>query len=384
MHIPDGYLGPATYGGAWAVMVPVWRYAAARVRAGVKASEVPFLAMGTVFSFVAMMFMLPLPGGTTAHITGTPLVAILLGPWAAVVSVSVAIAIQALVLGDGGVTAIGANCFNVAFVGAATTWGVYTALLAAGAALRPTARREDGPPLSARLVAGGVAAYVAVNLGALAAALELGIQPLLTATADGGPAYFPFPLRIAVPAILLPHLTAVGALEAAATVLVLTVLHRTEARAKAARRAAAAALLLLLCGAPARAHSVHHDVHEEAIAVRVFYSVDDPAALAEYELFGPGDRDPHQTGRTDRNGFVGFAPDRAGTWTLKVRGDSSHGFHGVTMEIEVDHALHLESFSKPLVSAYVKLVTGVGIAFGLFGLYAMWAARRESAASRGR
>lgn len=378
MHIPDGYLGPATYGGAWAIMVPVWRHAAGRVRAGVKTSEVPFLAMGTVFSFVAMMFMLPLPGGTTGHITGTPLVAILLGPSAAVVSVSIAIAIQALVLGDGGVTAIGANCFNVAVVGAVATWGLYTGMLATAAAVVPRFRSAGAVSLSARLAAAAVAAYVAVNLGALAAAVELGIQPLVAGTHSGGPAYFPFPLKVSIPAILLPHLTTVGALESAATVLFLAVIHRTEEPTKATAGAGVAALLALLCAWPALAHTVQHDVHEEAIAVRVFYSVDDPAAFAEYDLFGPGDRDPHQTGRTDRNGFVGFAPDRAGTWTLQVRGDSSHGFHGVTMEIKVDHELHMESFSKPLVAAYVKLVTGISIAFGLFGVYALWAARRSA------
>ena len=63
-----------------------------------------------------MMFNVPVPDGTTAHAVGAVLVAVLLGPWAAVIAVSVALAIQALFFGDGGVLAFGANCFNMAVV----------------------------------------------------------------------------------------------------------------------------------------------------------------------------------------------------------------------------------------------------------------------------
>ncbi|RJX18290.1 MAG: cobalamin biosynthesis protein CbiM, partial [Desulfobulbus sp.] len=74
MHIPDGYLGPATYGSLWAVMLPIWGLASRKVKQTVKSAEVPYLAMGTVFSLMAMMFVLPIPGGTTGHISGTTLV----------------------------------------------------------------------------------------------------------------------------------------------------------------------------------------------------------------------------------------------------------------------------------------------------------------------
>ena len=144
MHIPDGYLGPATYGSAWAVMVPIWRYASKKVRQTVQTSEIPFLAMGTVFSLVAMMFMLPLPGGTTGHISGATLMAILLGPWAAVIAVSISVVIQAVLLGDGGITAIGANCFNMAVV--APFVGYYLFRLVAG----------DQPSSSRRVVASAI------------------------------------------------------------------------------------------------------------------------------------------------------------------------------------------------------------------------------------
>jgi len=63
-----------------------------------------------------MMFNVPIPGGTTGHAVGGVLAAILLGPWGACIVITVALVIQALLFGDGGITAIGANCFNMAFV----------------------------------------------------------------------------------------------------------------------------------------------------------------------------------------------------------------------------------------------------------------------------
>jgi cobalt/nickel transport system permease protein len=213
-------------------MVPIWGYASRRVKRTVKTSQVPSLAMGTVFSLLAMMFMFPIPGGTTGHISGASVVAILLGPWAAVIAVSVSLFIQGLVFGDGGITVIAANCFNIAVVGSLAGWGIYTGIVRGGAIFRKTPPDRPGgsptPPLALRLTAGAVASYLAINLGALLTAVELGIQPLIYAGAQGGAVYFPFPLKVALPAVMLPHLTTVGALEAAVTILVLTFFHKTE------------------------------------------------------------------------------------------------------------------------------------------------------------
>ena len=232
MHIPDGYLGPATYGSFWAAMVPIWGYASRRVNRTVKTSQVPYLAMGTVFSLLVMMFMFPIPGGTTGHISGAAVVGILLGPWAAVIAVSVSLVIQGLVFGDGGITVIAANCFNIAVVGGLAGWGIYTGIVRGGAIFRKTPSDRPGgsptPPLALRLTAGAVASYLAINLGALLTAIELGIQPLIYTGAQGGAVYFPFPLKVALPAVVLPHLTTVGALEAGVTVLVLAFFHKTE------------------------------------------------------------------------------------------------------------------------------------------------------------
>ncbi len=134
---------------------------------------------------------------------------------------------------------------------------------------------------------------------------------------------------------------------------------------------------LLLFISPLFGHSIHYDVQQKGISIKVFYSKDDPSSYSQYELYGPDDSQPHQTGRTDKNGFVSFVPDRAGIWKLKVWGESTHGFHGLTIEVKVDQALQLESFSKPLIATYTKLVVGISIIFGLFGIYALWKSRKK-------
>jgi len=249
MHIPDGYLGPATYGTLWAAMVPIWGLASRKVKQHVKTAEVPHLAMGTVFSLMAMMFVLPIPGGTTGHISGTTLVAILLGPWAAIVAVSISLAIQALVMGDGGITAIAPNCFNIAVLGAFTGAGIYRLILA-------VAVRGGEPSAKLVAVAAAIAAYVAMNVGALATACQLGLQPLIYGAGTGS-GYFPFPLEAAIPATMLPHLTVVGALEATVTALVLIFIRNKGVSLK--RSAKAAALLLAVTMAMGAAAASAHD-----------------------------------------------------------------------------------------------------------------------------
>lgn len=123
-------------------------------------------------------------------------------------------------------------------------------------------------------------------------------------------------------------------------------------------------------------HSLHYDVQQKGVSVRIFYAENNPASYSEYELFGPGDKEPHQIGRTDKNGFLSFLPDRAGTWRIKAWGESSHGFHGVTIEVNVDQNFQVQSFSKPLLATHTKLMVGISLIFGLFGIYALWKSRK--------
>jgi cobalt/nickel transport system permease protein len=96
MHIPDGYLSPQTAIPFVAAMVPVWSMSVKKVKENLKKKDIPVLSIGAAFSFTIMMFNLPIPGGSSAHAVGAVLLAILLGPWAACIGVSVALIIQAL------------------------------------------------------------------------------------------------------------------------------------------------------------------------------------------------------------------------------------------------------------------------------------------------
>ena len=125
MHIPDGYLSPSTCAVLYAAAMPFWAAALRRVRALLATRFVPLVSLFAAFSFVIMMFNLPLPGGTTGHAAGIAMAAIVLGPWGATIAISVALAIQALLFGDGGILALGANCFNMAVAGVWTAAAVY-------------------------------------------------------------------------------------------------------------------------------------------------------------------------------------------------------------------------------------------------------------------
>ena len=142
MHIPDGYLSPATCGVMYAAAVPFWAVAVKRVRKTLTARTVPVLALFSAFSFVLMMFNIPIPGGTTAHAVGATLLAIVLGPWEAVLGVSTALGIQALFFGDGGLLTFGANCFNMAVVMPLVGYFIYKVISSDSDALSP--RRTIG------------------------------------------------------------------------------------------------------------------------------------------------------------------------------------------------------------------------------------------------
>jgi cobalt/nickel transport system permease protein len=202
MHIPDGYLSPSTCAALYAGATPFWYVALRRLRRRLDVRLVPLLALFSAFSFVVMLFNIPLPGGTTGHATGVGIAAVVLGPWGAMLALSVALLIQALFFGDGGVTAFGANAFNMAILGSGVAFVAYR-LLAGGSAI--TSRR--------RALAAGAAGYLALNASALLAALEFGIQPALYHDATGAPLFAPYPLSIAVPAMMLGHLTVAGVAE---------------------------------------------------------------------------------------------------------------------------------------------------------------------------
>lgn len=204
--------------------MPLWRVArcpygftaSKRCGATLDREHMAFLGICAAFSFLLMMFNVPLARGTTGHAVGGALIALLLGPEAAAIAVSVALALQALLFGDGGVLSFGANCFNMAFVLPFVAAIVFRAL---------NSRLHDkswGTSVSA-IVSG----WVGLCLAALCAAIEFGIQPMLFTNASGAPLYCPFPLSVAIPAMLIPHMLVAGVIEGVATAAIYGFIKKT-------------------------------------------------------------------------------------------------------------------------------------------------------------
>lgn len=201
----------------YAGAAPFWYVAMQRVQRLLHTRLVPLLSLFAAFSFVIMMFNLPLPGGTTGHAAGIGLAAVVLGPWASMLAISVALLIQAVFFGDGGITAFGANCFNMAIAGSLVAYAVYRIL--AGRAPLTAARR---------VWAAAIAGYAAINVAALCAAIEFGLQPVLFKDVTGAPLYCPYPLHIALPAMMIGHLTIAGFAESIVSGGVVAYLQRAD------------------------------------------------------------------------------------------------------------------------------------------------------------
>lgn len=217
MHIPDGYLGPYTYIAFWIIMIPLWYYAGKKLSTELKSRQVPLLALSAAFSFVIMMFNIPVPGGSTGHAVGGAIIGIVLGPWAGVIVVSVALVLQALMFGDGGITAIAANCFNMGVVMPFVGYNVYKII-----------SRNTQITSSRRITAAAIAGYAALTLAAAFTGFEFGIQPMLHQDASGIPLYMPYSLNVTMPAMLIEHLFGFSILEAMVTALIFAYIQKTD------------------------------------------------------------------------------------------------------------------------------------------------------------
>ena len=212
MHIPDGFVSPATYLPAYAGAAVLWAVGARKLRVRLDAEMLPFLAVLTALSFVLMMVALPLPGGTTVHAAGIGLLAVSFGIWTTFLALSLVLAMQALLFGAGGVTALPINALAMGMVGSLAAWGAWVSLR----------RFHEGAALFA-------AGWLAMVAPAVVVALVLGVQPLLAHDAQGQPLFFPFGLGVTLPAVVGPHLL-VGVGEGVLTLLGYRYLTRLRQR----------------------------------------------------------------------------------------------------------------------------------------------------------
>lgn len=215
MHIPENYLSPETCAVMAVAMVPVWVHAVKKVKTEVPKEKMPLLGVGAALSFLGMMFNIPLPGGTTGHAVGGTLIALLLGPNAACISVTIALLIQALLFGDGGILAFGANCFNMAFLLPYVGYAIYELI------------SKKVTSAKGKYIGAAVGSYIGINVAALAAAVEFGIQPDLFHDAAGQALYCPYGLGISIPAMMLGHLTVAGLAELIFTTAVFAFVNKT-------------------------------------------------------------------------------------------------------------------------------------------------------------
>jgi cobalt/nickel transport system permease protein len=214
LHAPDGFLSAPVAIVMWVLTLIVLAVAVERTTRTLDERAVPLMGVTAAFIFAAQMVNFPVVGGTSGHLLGGVLAAILLGPWAATLVMASVVAVQALVFQDGGLLALGANIFNMGVVGTLGGFAIYIALC-----------RLFGGEERGRYPAAGIAAWLAVMLGALAMTVELVISGTT-------------PLEVAMPAMLGVH-ALIGVGEAIITVAVLAFIH-----------AARPDLLMLRDGAP--------------------------------------------------------------------------------------------------------------------------------------
>ena len=201
MHIPDGYLSPSTCALLYGTAIPFWYTAFARVKRLLNTRLIPLLAVASAFCFVIMMFNVPLPGGTTGHAVGVGAATVVLGPWASMLSVSIALLIQAVFFGDGGITTFGANC---------STWR----LSGPWWRISPTGQwRVEQQSVPAPGGGGWVGRLCRHQRSRAAYRMRVRNSAAVVQGRERAPLYAPYALHIAIPAMMLGHLTFAGLAE---------------------------------------------------------------------------------------------------------------------------------------------------------------------------
>jgi cobalt/nickel transport system permease protein len=204
MHVPDGFLNGPVLSITWLISIALIAIALNRVQAEYQDRAVPLMGVCAAFIFAAQMITFPIPGGTSGHLLGGTLAGALLGPWAGSLVMAVVFIVQGVVFQDGGITAMGANIFNMGLIG---TFGGYYVLR--------MVRNAIGRDKLSGMVAGtAVAAWLSVMMAATLCAFELAISGTV-------------PLNVALGAMVGWH-TLIGIGEALITVATVTFVWRTR------------------------------------------------------------------------------------------------------------------------------------------------------------
>ncbi|MEM3383335.1 MAG: energy-coupling factor ABC transporter permease [Nitrososphaerales archaeon] len=201
MHIPDGFLDLSISTIMFLLVIPFWIFSIKGVRSVLSDKQVPLMATLTAMFFAAQMMNYPIIGGTTAHLLGGPILAITLGPYAGLISMTIILFIQALFFGDGGLITFGANVWNMGVIGVFIPYLVFIIFM-------KIMRNKKG-----MLIGAFLGAFLGDVLAAIFAGLELGLSTI----------NFPYNVQIAVMAMGVHH-SVIGIGEGIATVMILSIL----------------------------------------------------------------------------------------------------------------------------------------------------------------
>lgn len=161
MHIPDGFIDAGTSAGAGAVAVAGLAYCVRRGATDLDDAQVPLAGLVAAFVFAVQMLNFPVASGTSGHLLGGALAAVLVGPRLGAICVAVVLTVQTLLFADGGVSALGLNLVNMALVTAFGGYAIFAGL-----------RRVLPRTKSSVAVASGIAAGLSVVLSATAFTVE--------------------------------------------------------------------------------------------------------------------------------------------------------------------------------------------------------------------
>src|SRR5829696_9773454 len=148
LHIPDGFLSFTVSILCWVITAITISMAVSRSNKSLGERQVPLMGVMAAFIFAAQMINFPVAGGTSGHLLGGALAAIVLGPWAAMLVMASVIGVQALLFQDGGLVVMGANILNMGLLTALLGYGLY--------------RSVAGQSRAVRLAVAGVAAWLSV------------------------------------------------------------------------------------------------------------------------------------------------------------------------------------------------------------------------------
>ncbi|WKZ37720.1 MAG: energy-coupling factor ABC transporter permease [Anaerolineales bacterium] len=200
LHIPDGFLNLVVSLVCWVITIIILGFAVSKTNKALGEKQIPLMGVMAAFIFAAQMINFPVAGGTSGHLLGGALAAVVLGPWAAMLVMTAVVAVQALLFQDGGLLVMGANILNMGLATAAIGYGLY----------RAVSNRSKAVKLSVA----GVAAWLSVMAGALLTSLQL----WLSGTSQ---------LTIVIPAMLGVH-ALIGLGEALITVAALSFILQTR------------------------------------------------------------------------------------------------------------------------------------------------------------